>query len=88
MAVTATLYPVLLWNTTTGVAETAAHTVEIQPTTSAYDTGAINCTQIAGTNTYIPDSSPDEYTHYWVFIDTVKSGKKPAWASEPGFGGI
>jgi len=79
--------PIILVNITTGAWETTAHTVEVQPTTSAYPTGKISCSQLASGYTYLPDSDLDEYTHYWVYIDTVQSGKKIAWASEPAFGG-
>jgi len=88
MAITAAKCSVPILNVTLGAWATTAYTIELQPTGSAYPTGKINCTRVGSTFVYTPDSIPDAYTHYWVYIDGEDSGKQLAWASEPQFGGV
>jgi hypothetical protein len=71
----------------TGELDTGTHTVEVQPTTSAYPTGKVACTALTNGATYKPDSDLDENTHYWVYIDAVKSYKLQALNSEAPMGG-
>ena len=72
----------------TGELDETTYTVELQPTDQAYPTGKIACTQLSSLHTYKPNSDPDEYTHYWVYVDTVKKFKLTAFASEPMTGGV
>ncbi len=71
----------------TGAFDVVAHTVEVQPTTSAYPTNKVTCTQLSSLYAYKPTADLDEDTHYWVYVDTVKTYKLIAYNSEPSLGG-
>ncbi|MDD5543887.1 MAG: hypothetical protein PHX83_12005 [Acidobacteriia bacterium] len=77
---------ITLRNSTTGELDKATHTVEVQPTTSAYPTNKVACSQLPNLASYKPDSDLDDETHYWVYVDTVKTYKLIAHKSEPNIG--
>jgi hypothetical protein len=77
---------ITLRDSSTGHFDTTSHTVELQPTTSAYPTGKVTCNQLANPCTYKPASDLDDEMHYWVYVDTVKTYKLIAFNSEPPLG--
>ena len=62
-------------NWTTGVNDTTAHTIKLQPKDQTYDTGSTVCSQCT-TNEYLwrPDSDLDTDLDYWIYMNAVIKG--------------
>jgi hypothetical protein len=61
-----------LVNTATGENDTGTHTVKFQPVDQAYDSGAINGTQLDSLYRYIPASDLDTENAYDIYVDGTK----------------
>lgn len=60
-------------NSTTGEADTTAHTVKLQPIDQTYDSGSIACSQKSSDlSIWGPDSDLDDETHYFIYVNDSK----------------
>jgi len=56
-----------------GDPDTSVHTVELQPMSASYPTGAVACSQCTSDASYwYPDDDLDDELNYWIYVDTQK----------------
>ncbi len=77
----------------TGDDYTSTITVEVYPTTSAYPTNKVACTQLSSLYRYKPVSDLNEYTHYWIrwtigattyYKKLIAKNSEPMTGADPG----